>query len=172
MNKTWRAGLTALAIAALTSSVAALGLPKLPHTSHAQPQAAAPKLKPGEWPQSRSDLKPDPNIRFGALPNGMRYAIMKNATPPGQASLRLRIDAGSLEETDDQQGLAHFLEHMAFNGSKAVPDRGEMVKILERHGLAFGADTNAQTSFDATVYKLDLPKTDEDTIDTTLMLLR
>ena len=61
---------------------------------------------------------------------------------------------------------------MAFNGSKHVPDRGEMVKILERHGLAFGADTNAQTGFDATVYKLDLPKADEDTVDTTLMLLR
>jgi zinc protease len=172
MNKTWRAGLTALALAALTTSAIALGLPKLPHASHARPPAAAPKLKAGEWPQAQSDLKPDPNIRFGALPNGMRYAIMKNATPPGQASLRLRIDAGSLMETDDQQGLAHFLEHMAFNGSKAVPDRGEMVKILQRHGLAFGADTNAQTGFDNTTYKLDLPKTDEDTIDTTLMLLR
>jgi len=172
MNKTWRAGLTALALAALTSSAFALSLPKLPHASHRPPQAAAPKLKAGEWPQAHSDLKPDPTIRFGALPNGMRYAIMKNATPPGQASLRLRIGAGSLMETDDQQGLAHFLEHMAFNGSKAVPDRGEMVKILQRHGLAFGADTNAQTGFDNTTYKLDLPKTDEDTIDTTLMLLR
>jgi zinc protease len=132
----------------------------------------APKLAVGEWPQARSDLRADPNIRFGALPNGMRYAIMRNATPPGQASLRLRIGAGSLMETDDQQGLAHFLEHMAFNGSKAVPDRGEMVKMLQRLGLAFGADTNAQTGFDETVYKLDLPKSDNDTLDTSLMLLR
>src|SRR5262249_2928234 len=82
----------------------------------------------------------------------------------------LRIAAGSLQETDDQQGLAHFLEHMAFNGSTHVP-RGEMVKILERHGLAFGADTNASTEWIKTVYKLDLPKTDAHTVDTSLMLL-
>ena len=74
-------------------------------------------------------------------------------------------------ESDAQRGLAHFLEHMAFKGSKAFPN-GEMVKILERHGLAFGADTNASTNFDETVYKLDLPRTDEDTVDTTLTLLR
>ena len=77
----------------------------------------------------------------------MRYAIQKNATPPGQASLRLHFGAGSLMETDAQAGLAHFLEHMAFNGSKDVPE-GEMIKMLERHGLAFGADTNASTSWD------------------------
>ena len=90
----------------------------------------------------RSDIAPDPNTIFGALPNGMRYAIRRQQVPPGQAALRLRFDAGSLMETDPQQGLAHFLEHMAFNGSKAVPE-DEMVKILERLGLAFGADTNA-----------------------------
>ena len=110
-------------------------------------------------------------MRFGVLPNGLRYVVMKNATPAGQASLRLRIDAGSLDESDSEQGLAHLLEHMAFNGSTHVA-RGEMVNILERHGLAFGADTNASTSWDETVYKLDLPKADEDTVDTSLMLLR
>jgi zinc protease len=128
-------------------------------------------LKPGQWAQEISDVAPDPSWRFGVLPNGMRYAIRKNATPPGQASVRLWFDAGSMMEADDQQGLAHFLEHMAFNGSKNVPE-GEMVKILERHGLAFGADTNAQTSFDETAYQLDLPKTDDGTVDTSLMLLR
>jgi zinc protease len=163
-----RAALAAAIVLAMAGSAAALGLPKL-HS--AKPPAAAAKLKPGQWPQAQSDLPADPAIRFGALPNGMRYAIMKNATPPGQASLRLRFDAGSMMETDAQAGLAHFLEHMAFNGSNHVPP-GEMLKILERHGLAFGADTNASTSFDATVYKLDLPKTDADTVDTSLMLLR
>ena len=154
------------------SGANALGLPKFGKPAPAaQATQPAPRQKPGEWPQAHSDLPPDPAIRFGALPNGMRYAIMKNATPPGQASLRLRIDAGSLMEADNQQGLAHFLEHMAFRGSKNVPD-GEMIKILERHGLAFGADTNAQTEFDDTDYKLDLPKTDQDTVDTSLMLLR
>jgi zinc protease len=123
------------------------------------------------WPQSRTDIKAAPEVRFGVLPNGMRYAIQHNATPTGQASLRLRIDAGSLMETDAEQGVAHFLEHMAFKGSKHVP-KGDMVEILERHGLAFGADTNAQTSWTQTVYQLDLPRTDEDTVDTSLMLLR
>ena len=124
------------------------------------------------WPQAyATDLPPDPAMRFGTLPNGLRYVVMHNATPPGQSSLRLRIGAGSLEETDAQQGLAHFLEHMAFDGSTHVPN-GEMIKILERHGLAFGADTNASTSWDETEYKLDLPKSDDDTVDTSLMLLR
>jgi zinc protease len=113
----------------------------------------------------------DPEIRFGTLPNGLRYAIKRQAVPAGQAAVRLWIGAGSLEETDAQQGLAHFLEHMAFDGSKAVPE-GEMIKILERHGLAFGPDTNASTSYEQTIYKLDLPKTDADTVDTSLMLLR
>jgi len=122
-------------------------------------------------PAPASDLPPDPALRFGELPNGMRYIIMRNATPPGQTALRLRIDAGSLMETDDQRGLAHFLEHMAFNGSTNVPE-GEMVKILQRHGLSFGADTNASTNFDQTVYELDLPRSDDETLDTGLMLLR
>ncbi|HEY9219109.1 MAG TPA: insulinase family protein, partial [Phenylobacterium sp.] len=129
------------------------------------------KLAPGEWPQSRSDIAADPDFRFGALPNGMRYAIRRQTIPPGQAALRMRFDAGSLMEADDQQGLAHFLEHMAFNGSKSVPE-GDMVKILERLGLSFGADTNASTDLDDTVYQLDLPKTDAETVDTSLMLLR
>lgn len=129
------------------------------------------KLAPGQWPQSVSDVPADPDVRFGALPNGMRYAIIHSATPPGQASLRMRIDAGSLMETDAQQGLAHFLEHMAFNGSKGIPE-GEMVKMLERRGLAFGADTNASTNFEETTYKLDLPQTDNETVDLSLKVLR
>jgi zinc protease len=123
------------------------------------------------WPQTYSDLTPDPNVRFGTLPNGMRYALMHNATPKGQAAVRLRFDAGSLMEHDNQQGLAHFLEHMAFNGSKNVPE-GDMVKILERLGLAFGADTNASTDTGETIYQLDLPRTDDETVDTALMLFR
>ena len=151
----------------------AAGAFTLPKLGKPAPPAAAPTAPPraGEWAQAHSDLPADPSIRFGTLPNGMRYAIVHNATPPGQAALRLRIDAGSMMESDDQQGLAHFLEHMAFNGSTHVP-RGEMIKILERHGLAFGADTNAQTDFDDTTYKLDVPSTDADHLDTSLMLLR
>lgn len=137
------------------------------------PAPAAPpvRLAPGQWPQAASDVAADPDIRFGSLPNGMRYAIIRNATPPGQASLRLRFDAGSLMETDAQQGLAHFLEHMAFNGSKGIAE-GDMVKMLERRGLAFGADTNASTNFDETIYKLDLPQTDDETVDLSLKVMR
>ena len=141
-----------------------------PATPPAQPAGPPAAGQPAQ-PPSTADLPPDPALRFGTLPNGMRYVVMKNATPPGQTSLRLRIDAGSLMETEDQRGLAHFLEHMAFNGSTNVPE-GEMVKILERHGLAFGPDTNASTNFDQTVYELDLPKSDDEIIDTALMLLR
>jgi zinc protease len=133
--------------------------------------AQTPKAGATGWPQQTSDLKPDPLIRFGRLPNGMRYALMHNATPSGQASFRLRFDAGSLMEKDDQQGLAHFLEHMAFNGSTHVPT-GEMVKRLERIGLAFGADTNASTDFTETIYKFDLPRADKESLDTGLLLMR
>lgn len=123
-----------------------------------------------DFAHSHSDLLPDPNIRFGKLPNGMTYIIMKNATPPNTASLRLRIGAGAMMERDDQSGLAHFTEHMAFNGSKNVPE-GEMVKMLERHGLAFGPDTNAYTNFSETVYQLDLPKANDEMLDTGLFIM-
>jgi zinc protease len=123
------------------------------------------------WPQDASDLKPDPAIRYGVLDNGLRYAIMKNTQPAGTVSLRLRIAAGSLQESDVQRGLAHFMEHMAFNGSKNVPE-GEYVKLLQRRGLAFGPHTNAYTSTNETVYQLELPRNDADTVDTGLMLFR
>lgn len=134
-------------------------------------QAAPPQPLASVWPQTYAPFPPDPAMRFGTLPNGMRYVVMRNTTPGGQASLRLRFAAGSLYETDAEQGLAHLLEHMAFDGSTHVPN-GEMVKILQRHGLGFGGDTNASTSWEETIYKLDLPKADPDTVDVSLMLLR
>jgi zinc protease len=154
---------------ALASAVS-LALLVGPGLTSAGAAAQTPAAATG-WPQATSDLKPDPLVRFGRLPNGMRYALMHNATPSGQASFRLRFDAGSLMEKDDQQGLAHFLEHMAFKGSAHV-GQDEMVKILERLGLAFGADTNASTDFTETIYKFDLPKADNESLDTGLMLMR
>lgn len=123
------------------------------------------------WPQTLSDLPAEPGVHFGTLENGMRFAIMRNATPSGQAAIRFRIGAGSLDENDNQQGLAHFLEHMAFKGSTHV-GQDEMIRILQRKGLAFGPDTNANTSYDETVYELDLPEVDADTLSTGLMLMR
>ena len=137
-------------------------------SAHAQARLGPPK-RDGVWGQSYSDLKPEADVRFGQLPNGVRYAVQRNATPGGQTSLRLRIGSGSLQERDDQQGLAHFLEHMAFRGSTHVPEN-ELVKILQRNGLAFGPDTNAFTAFDQTVFELDAPTPAG--ADVALMLLR
>src|SRR5690606_5009203 len=80
-------------------------------------------------------------------------------------------DAGSLSERDDQKGLAHFLEHMAFNGSNNIPE-GEMTRRLKRLGLSFGGDTNAFTSFDQTAYTLNLPNTSDEVVTTSLFVLR
>ena len=138
----------------------ALASPGLAARPQARPQAPA-----------AADLRADPAVRSGTLANGMRYQILRNATPPQNASLRLRIDVGSMYEREDQRGLAHFIEHMVLNGTRNVPE-GEMVRRLERAGLKFGPDTNASTDFEQTIYKLDLPKTDAETIDTALFLLR
>ena len=134
------------------------------------PASLAAKAPP-VWAFEKSDLPPDPAFRFGRLANGMRYVIRHNATPKGTAEVRLQIDTGSLDERDGERGFAHFVEHMAFNGSKQVPE-GEMVKLLEREGLAFGADTNAQTSFEHTLYMLSLPRNEVRLLDTALMLMR
>jgi zinc protease len=124
-----------------------------------------------EWPQAKSDLKPDIKATFGQLENGLRYVILPNVEPPGRASIRLYMDVGSLMEEDDQQGMAHFLEHMAFNGSRHFPG-GEMVEYFQRLGMGFGADTNAHTSFKETVYMLELPKVEPKYILEGLQLFR
>jgi zinc protease len=135
------------------------------------PAHPAPVSAEHQWPFARSDLPPDPAYRFGRLANGMRYIIRPNATPKGTAMVQFWVDAGSIEETPAERGYAHFIEHMAFNGSTHVPE-GEMVKLLERKGLAFGADTNASTNYDVTLFKLDLPRNDPGLLDTALMLMR
>ncbi len=123
------------------------------------------------WAFEKSDLPVDPAWRFGRLSNGMRYVIRQNATPKGTALVRMEVAAGSLDEAEHERGYAHFVEHMAFNGSTRVPE-GEMVRLLERNGLAFGADTNAQTGFQRTTYLLDLPEAKPALLDTALMLMR
>ncbi len=105
-----------------------------------------------------TDLAPDPSLVLGALPNGLRYAVRANPEPRARAALRLVVAAGSLHETEAQRGLAHFLEHMAFNGSEHYAP-GTLVDFFQRMGMNFGGDTNAYTSFDRTVYMLDLPDT-------------
>ena len=138
----------------------------------ASPALAQAQVQPSDpWVHASSDIPADSNVRFGVLPNGMQYALLRNTTPPNQASFRLRIDAGSLMENEDQLGLAHFMEHMAFNGTTNIPEN-DLLRILERRGLAFGADTNAYTGFDETVYMLEIPNADEGTVDDALRILR
>lgn len=136
----------------------------------AAPLAAAPE-RTAPWNAETSNLEPDTSIIYGQLPNGLRYAIRPNNRPQNQVLVRLALDFGSAAEADDEQGLAHFIEHMAFNGTTNVPE-GEMVKMLERLGLSFGADTNASTGYTQTQYKLDLPKSDPALIERALFLMR
>lgn len=130
-----------------------------------------PLKQEGRWAQDYTARKADPAVVFGTLPNGLRYAIMRNTTPSDGIAMRLRIGSGSIAESDDQQGLAHFLEHMAFRGSKNVAD-GEVVHMLERQGLRFGPDTNAFTAQDQTVYMFNFPKADQTALDTGFSLFR
>jgi zinc protease len=103
----------------------------------------------------------DPQIKVGHLPNGMTYYVMKHRKPEQRASLWLAVNAGSVLEDDDQRGLAHFCEHMAFNGTKRFPKQA-IVDYIEKVGMEFGADVNAYTSFDETVYQLTVPTDDHD----------
>lgn len=134
---------------------------------HAMPQ---PDVRQPAWLYVGSDITPDPDWRFGTLPNGLRYAVRKNGVPPGQVSIRVRIDAGSLMEQDSERGYAHLLEHLTFRSSEHVPD-GETKRIWQRYGVTFGADSNASTSFTQTVYKLDLPSATEASVDESLKIL-
>ena len=128
-----------------------------------------PPAKP--WPHANSDIAPDAKAVFGQLPNGMRYLIYPNSEPPGRISLRLHIAAGSLMEAEDQRGLAHFLEHMVFNGTKNHT-AAELIPRMQRLGIAFGAHANAYTSFDETVYMLDLPDMSEETMKLAFTVMR
>ncbi|MFN2438287.1 MAG: M16 family metallopeptidase, partial [Chitinophagaceae bacterium] len=104
-------------------------------------------------------LPVDPNVKIGQLPNGLTYYIHKNPKPEKKVELRLVINAGSVLEEDNQRGLAHFMEHMGFNGSKNFP-KNELVSYLQKAGVRFGADLNAYTSFDETVYMLPISTED------------
>ncbi len=113
--------------------------------------------RPGFAFETKKQYVSDPNIIYGQLPNGLRYAIQKWDKPVNSVSLRMRIAVGVANEDKSNQDLTHFLEHMAFNGSKNFPE-GKLIPMLEKEGLKFGADTNASTTFSDTTYQLDLPK--------------
>ena len=127
----------------------------------AAPRAAAPAgARPGHRRRSTPRCRSTRPCAPAGLPNGLRYFLRQNGRPAKRVSMRLAVDVGSIQEDDDQRGLAHFLEHMAFNGSAHFKP-GELVAFLESIGARFGPHVNASTSFDETIYMLDVP-TDRD----------
>ncbi|GHT60647.1 peptidase M16 [Bacteroidia bacterium] len=121
--------------------------------------------------QLQQELPIDPKIKYGQLSNGLTYYIRHNELPKDRADFYIAQKVGSMQEEENQRGLAHFLEHMAFNGSKHFPGNG-LIKYLETIGVKFGANLNAYTSFDQTVYNIsDVPVTKAGSIDSCLLIL-
>jgi len=121
-------------------------------------------------PSPQDPLPTDPQVRIGTLENGLTYILRANDQPENRAELRLVVNAGSILEDDDQQGLAHLVEHMAFNGT-AHFEKQELVNYLESIGMAFGPEINAYTSFDETVYMLQVPTDDSEIMSTAFQIL-
>ena len=121
--------------------------------------------------QMNQPIPADPEVRTGKLENGMTYYIRHNEKPKGQADFYILHDVGAIQENDSQQGLAHFLEHMAFNGTKNLPGK-QLTEYLETVGVKFGANLNAGTSWDYTCYNMkDVPTSREGIIDSALLIL-
>ena len=140
----------------------------------AQNQNPAPvevHVAPDPSPVVMSPIPVDPSVRIGKLPNGITYYIKKNAKPENRAELRMAIKAGSIEEDPDQLGIAHLVEHMAFNGSRNF-SKNELVNYLESVGSRFGPDLNAYTSFDETVYMLQVRSDDAEHLGKGMLILR
>ncbi|HAW63781.1 MAG TPA: peptidase M16, partial [Alistipes sp.] len=113
----------------------------------------------------------DKEVRMGKLDNGLTYYIRHNEKPKGQASFYILHDVGAIQEADNQQGLAHFLEHMAFNGTKNLPGK-QMLEYLETVGVKFGYNLNAYTTWDETSYMIeDVPTSRQGIIDTAMLIL-
>ena len=135
-----------------------------PGAAEATPQIPAPTAiqTDGEtpWLYEGSNVPVDAEWLFGEMDNGLRYAVRRNGVPPRQIAVRVRIDAGSLHETDEEQGFAHLLEHLLFRES-AYLGQAEAIAAWQRLGATFGSDANAETSPTHTAYKLDIPDIDD-----------
>ena len=157
------------------------GAPPVPPTVEAAETAptdataeAADDPAPAEFDPATAPLDTrlpiDPKIRVGTLDNGLKYFIKVNKKPEQRAELRIALDAGSVLEDDDQLGMAHFVEHMAFNGTENF-EKHELVDYLQSIGMRFGADINASTGFDQTIYKLTVPTDDPETLSRAVLVL-
>ena len=140
-----------------------------PVVTPADPPAETAPLDPTTAPLDAT-IPAEAAIRRGKLDNGLTYYIRRHGKPEGRAELRLVIDAGSVLEKDDEQGLAHFIEHMAFNGTRNF-EKQELIDYLELIGTRFGADLNAYTGFDETVYQLKVPTDDPEIVATAFQIL-
>lgn len=142
-------------------------------TVFAQETAAPAKVladSQDPWLYRGSDIPRDKEWHFGEMKNGLRYAVRSNGVPPGQVSIRIRVDAGSLYETESERGYAHLLEHMLFRQSKYLAE-GAAIAAFQRLGATFGSDTNAVTTTTQTVFKLDLPNATPAALDETFKLM-
>ena len=152
----------------------AVGLPLLGRTqAPAKPQAAPVAAQPAQQMATAPLTTPlplDPEVASGRFPNGLRYFIRVNKEPANRAELRLAVNAGSILEDDDQLGLAHVVEHMAFNGTRNFPKQ-ELIRFLESTGMRFGPSINAFTSFDETVYMLQIPTDKADLLARAFLIL-
>ncbi|HET6568630.1 MAG TPA: pitrilysin family protein, partial [Rhodothermales bacterium] len=156
--------LLAASLGACTSSRQAAPPPPLQSDAALPPNAPVMPAAPSMQPAADTTLLPvDPNVRTGILPNGVRYYIRHNEEPRDRAELRLAVDAGTAMEDPGQYGAAHFVEHMLFNGTEHFPKQS-LVNFLERTGMKFGADVNAYTALDETVYQLTIPTDSTDIV--------
>lgn len=113
----------------------------------------------GGWAHEHSSLKPDPNVHWGVLDNGFRYAFLPHRGVPGRISMHLIVLAGSLDESERERGLAHFLEHMAYNGTRNF-EEDDITGYFQRLGMEFGSDVNAYTTLDRTVYTMEFTRSE------------
>jgi zinc protease len=147
------------------------GAGRMPDDPIAIEATSPPTVSAAEWPHLRSDLPPDPQAIFGRLKNGFRYVVLPNSKPKDRVSLHLVVLAGSIDEAENQRGIAHFLEHMLFNGSTHFPP-GELVKYFQKIGMQFGPDANARTGFYDTVYDISLPASDRQSLQEALLVMQ
>lgn len=147
---------------------------KAPATSAGVPAPSAARVAPSvaatPWLYRGSDVPHDAEWTFGELPNGLRYAVRRNGVPPGQVSIRIRMDVGSLYEKPEESGYAHLLEHLVFRQSKYLGE-AQAIPTWQRLGAGFGTDTNAETTPTQTVFKLDLPDATAASLDESMKLL-
>ena len=159
-----RAHLSKLFLALIAASIAFTAVAAQP----AQQISHAARIA---WGFGRSDLAPHPLVRFGVLPNGMRYAIMRNAAPAGGLSVRLRFDVGAKVEGEGERGFVHLIEHLIFHGTPNIPE-GSLPLMLAHRGMRHWSDFNAFTSYDETVYRLDMTRSDVAARDAALLVMR